>query len=40
LRSIEVFTVVAGIYIALTLIATIVLYAVGKVFFRVKMRAL
>jgi polar amino acid transport system permease protein len=40
LRSIEVFTIVAGIYIVLTLIATMMLYAVGRVFFRVKMRVL
>jgi polar amino acid transport system permease protein len=40
LRSIEVFIVVAGIYIALTLIATIILYFVGRIFFRVRMRVL
>lgn len=40
LRSIEVFTVVAGIYIVLTLIASLVLYAVGRFFFRVRMRLL
>ena len=40
LRSIEVFTIVAGIYIALTLIATVVLYTVGRMVFRVKMRVL
>jgi polar amino acid transport system permease protein len=40
LRSIEVFVVIAGIYIALTLIASTALYAVGRVFFRVRMRVL
>jgi polar amino acid transport system permease protein len=38
LRSIEVFTVVAGIYIVLTLLASLSLYIVGRVFFRVRMR--
>lgn len=38
LRSIEVFTIVAGIYIVLTLVASTALYIVGRVFFRVKMR--
>jgi polar amino acid transport system permease protein len=40
LRSIEVFIVVAGIYIALTLLASISLYIFGRVLFRVKMRVI
>ncbi|WP_448955414.1 amino acid ABC transporter permease [Labrys neptuniae] len=38
LRSIEVFIVVAGIYIVLTLVASISLYVFGRVLFRAKMR--
>jgi polar amino acid transport system permease protein len=37
-RSIEVFTVAAGFYIALTLIASIVLALVGRYLFRARMR--
>ncbi len=40
LRSIEVFIVVAGIYIVLTLLASLSLYIVGRVFFRVRMRVI
>jgi polar amino acid transport system permease protein len=40
LRSIEVFTVVAGIYIVLTLAASVALYLVGKLCFRAKMRVI
>lgn len=38
-RSIEIFTLTAGIYIALTIIASALLYAVGRSLFRVKARA-
>jgi polar amino acid transport system permease protein len=40
LRSIEVFIVIAGIYIALTLLASISLYIFGRVLFRAKMRVI
>jgi polar amino acid transport system permease protein len=40
LRSIEVFVVVAGIYIVLTLIASVALYLVGRFWFRAKMRVI
>jgi polar amino acid transport system permease protein len=40
LRSIEVFTVVAGIYIVLTLLASVALYLVGRFCFRAKMRVI
>lgn len=35
-RSIEIFTLTAGIYIGLTIIASALLYALGRVLFRVK----
>jgi polar amino acid transport system permease protein len=37
-RSIEVFTLAAGLYIVLTLIASIVLALVGRYLFRARMR--
>jgi polar amino acid transport system permease protein len=35
-RSIEIFTLTAGLYIALTIIASALLYALGRALFRVK----
>jgi polar amino acid transport system permease protein len=40
LRSIEVFTVAAGIYIVLTVTASLALYLFGRLLFRVKMRVI
>jgi polar amino acid transport system permease protein len=40
LRSIEVFTVAAGIYIVLTVTASLALYLFGSLLFRVKMRVI
>ncbi len=38
-RSIEIFSLTALIYIALTIIASAILYTLGRVMFRVKARA-
>jgi polar amino acid transport system permease protein len=38
-RSIEIFTLTAGIYIVLTIVASALLYSVGRGLFRVKARA-
>lgn len=38
-RSIEIFTMTAGIYIALTIVASALLYGLGRGLFRVKARA-
>jgi polar amino acid transport system permease protein len=40
LRSIEIFLIVAGIYVALTLLASALLALVGRVIFRVKVRVI
>jgi polar amino acid transport system permease protein len=40
LRSIEVFIVVAVMYIVMTIFASMTLYAVGRFFFRVRMRVI
>ena len=37
-RSIEVFSMTAGLYIAVTLIATFILALLGRALFRAKMR--
>jgi polar amino acid transport system permease protein len=39
-RSIEVFTLTAGVYIVVTMVANIVLGLAGRVFFRAKMRVI
>ncbi|MCX7323983.1 MAG: amino acid ABC transporter permease [Hyphomicrobiales bacterium] len=39
-RSIEIFTLTAGLYIVLTIVASALLYSVGRGLFRVKARAL
>jgi polar amino acid transport system permease protein len=38
-RSIEIFSITAGIYILLTIVASAVLYALGRSLFRVKAKA-
>jgi polar amino acid transport system permease protein len=39
-RSIEVFSVVAGLYVAITLVATLMLAVLGRVMFRVRLQVL
>jgi polar amino acid transport system permease protein len=39
-RSIEVFSIIAVLYVAITLIATLLLATLGRVLFRVRMRVL
>jgi polar amino acid transport system permease protein len=37
-RSVEIFSITAGLYIVLTIIASVLLWLVGKWLFRVKAR--